>query len=279
MRVRLENLFKKLKGNRPAFIAYITAGDPDYDTCLDVVDVLIGADVDILELGVPFSDPLADGKVNQLSAQRALNSGMTPLKVLGLVSDIRKKHKDIPIVLYTYLNPVAYACGFKEFCDKAVKAGVDSLLLLDLTPEEGGEYRKIMDEAGLSLVALSAPTTHEDRLDLISDFATAFVYYVCQEGVTGVRSGFALDVDRKISMIRKHTYLPVVIGFGISSPEHVKAAAKTGVDGIVVGSAIVRKIEAMAEGEGTLKDIGSFVKSLTEQCSGKQSSSGVSPES
>ncbi len=263
MSERLNTLFSKLKvENRSAFIAYITAGDPDYRTCLDVVDVLIESGVDILELGIPFSDPLADGEANQLSAQRALKSGMTPLKVLELVSDIRKKHKDIPIVLYTYLNPVAYAFEFKVFCEKSVVAGVDSLLLLDLTPEEGIEYRKVIDETGLSVVALVAPTTLESRLDLISNFATAFVYYVSREGVTGARSDFASGVDKKIETIKRYSNLPVVVGFGISTPEHVKMAVKSGVDGIVVGSAIVRKVEALAEGSGSLNDIGIFVKSL-----------------
>ena len=263
MTKRLKVLFSKLKiKNRPAFIAYITAGDPDYCTCLDIVDVLVESGVDILALGIPFSDPLADGEANQLSAQRALNSGMTPLKVLSLVSDIRKKHKDLPIVLYTYLNPVAYACEFKYFCQKSAAAGVDSLLLLDLTPEEGGEYRKTIDETGLSLVALAAPTTPESRLDLISSFATAFLYYVSREGVTGARSDFASDVQAKIEIIKRHSSLPVVVGFGISTQEHVKAAAKSGVEGIVVGSAIVRKIEALANGSGSLTDIGLFVKNL-----------------
>jgi tryptophan synthase alpha chain len=264
MTKRLDTLFSNLKvKNKSAFIAYITAGDPDYSTCLDVVDVLVRAGVDILELGIPFSDPLADGEANQLAAQRALNSGMTPLKVLDLVSDIRKKHKDIPIVLYTYLNPVAFACEFKDFCEKSVVSGVDSLLLLDLTPEEGEDYRKVIDETGLSLVALVAPTTLESRLDLISSFASAFIYYVSREGVTGARNDFASDVGRKIEAIKRHSDLPVVVGFGISTPEHVKMAVKSGVDGVVVGSAIVRKVEALADGSGSLENLDHFVKELT----------------
>ena len=264
MTERLQKLFSKVKAEcRTAFVAYITAGDPDYTTCLEVVDVLIESGVDVLELGIPFSDPLADGEANQLAAQRALNSGMTPLKVLDLVADIRKKHKDIPIVLYTYLNPVAYACEFKDFCEKSVVSGVDSLLLLDLTPEEGENHRKIMDETGLSLVALAAPTTLESRLDLISNFASAFIYYVSREGVTGARNDFASDVGRKIEAIKRHSNLPVVVGFGISTPEHVETASNSGVDGVVVGSAIVRKVEALADGSGSLEDLGDFVKKLT----------------
>ena len=265
MSERIKQLFNRLKEeNRQAFVSYITAGDPNYNDCLCIIDELIdNAEIDILELGIPFSDPLADGEANQLSAQRALNSGMTPLKVLDLVADIRKKHKNIPIVLYTYLNPVAYACEFEFFCKKAVDSGVDALLLLDLTPEEGAEYREIMDKVGLSLVALAAPTTLESRLDLISNFASAFIYYVSQEGVTGARDDFASNVNEKIEMIKKHTSLPVVVGFGISKPEHVKMAAGSGVEGIVVGSAVVRKIEAFAKGQGSLSEIGSFAKSLT----------------
>ncbi len=265
MSERIKQLFKRLKEDqKQAFVSYITAGDPNYNDCLRVVDELVGnAGIDILELGVPFSDPLADGEANQLSAQRALNAGMTPMKVLDLVADIRKKHKNIPIVLYTYLNPVAYACEFELFCKKAVASGVDALLLLDLTPEEGIEFRKVMDRTGLALVALAAPTTLESRLDLISNFASGFIYYVSQEGVTGTRDDFASNVDEKIKMIKKHSTLPVVVGFGISKPEHVKTAAKSGVEGIVVGSAVVRKIEAFAEGRGSLSDIGDFAKSLT----------------
>jgi len=265
MNERLNSLLIKLKkDNRPAFISYITAGDPDYLNSLLIVDELIKSGTDILELGIPFSDPLADGEANQLSAQRALNSGTTPTDVLKLVSDIRKKHKSIPIILYTYLNPVAYAFEFDDFCRMSKEAGVDSLLLLDLTPEEGVSYKKIIEEADLSLVALTAPNTHDKRLDLIADFASAFIYYVCREGVTGARSDFVIDVDQKIINIRKHTDLPVVMGFGISTPEHIKMAVNSGVDGIVVGSAIVRKVEAFAEQKGSISDIGDFVKSLTE---------------
>ncbi|MCP4177351.1 MAG: tryptophan synthase subunit alpha [bacterium] len=264
MSERIKKLFSELKNiNKPAFISYITAGDPDYDKCLKIVDHLVTAGIDILELGVPFSDPLADGEANQLSAQRALLNNFNVDDVLNLVSDIRKKYKDLPIVLYTYLNPVAFAKNFKDFCVKAKTSGVDSLLLLDLTPEEGDYYKTVIDESGLSLVALVAPNTPEKRLNTIAKFASSFVYYVSREGVTGERNDFALDVDEKICKIKEHTDLPVVVGFGISTPEHVKAAANCNVDGIVVGSAIVRKIEALSINGISISEFEKFIKSLT----------------
>jgi tryptophan synthase alpha chain len=265
MSERIEKLFAELKNiNRPAFISYITAGDPNYDECLNIVDHLVSADIDILELGIPFSDPLADGEANQLSAQRALLNDFSVDDVLSLVADIRKKHQNLPIVLYTYLNPVAFARDFKDFCMKAKKSGVDSLLLLDLIPEEGDSYKTIIDNSGLSLVALVAPNTPEERLNTITQFASSFVYYVSREGVTGERNDLASGIEEKISLIKKHTDLPVVMGFGISTPEHVKAAAKCGLDGIVVGSAIVRKIEALSKNKISILEIEKFVKSLTD---------------
>ncbi|HJO95813.1 MAG TPA: tryptophan synthase subunit alpha, partial [Victivallales bacterium] len=206
---------------------------------------------------------LADGEANQLSAQRALLNNFSVNDVLNLVSDIRKKHKNLPIVLYTYLNPVAFARNFKDFCFQAEKVGVDSLLLLDLTPEEGDSYKTVIDESGLSLVALVAPNTPEERLDTITEFASSFVYYVSREGVTGERNDFASDVNEKICRIKLHTDLPVVMGFGISTPEHVKAAANCDLNGIVVGSAIVRKVEALSKNEISIDKLEEFVKSLT----------------
>ena len=248
---------------KTAFIAYVTAGDPDYNSCLQVVDALVEGGVDILELGIPFSDPLADGEVNQLSAQRALDAGMTTQKCLELTGEIKKKYPDLPIVFYTYLNLVAYARDFEDFCSEASQKGVDALLILDLIPEESFEYRNIAEKSGLGLVALVAPTTKEERLKIIVDYASSFIYYVSREGVTGERNSFADNVDQKIAMIKKHTSLPVVVGFGISTPEHVKAAAETGVDGIVVGSAIVKQVQELKEKRKTVEEIKQFVGALT----------------
>lgn len=261
---RLNRLFQRLDqaGRKAAFVAYVGAGDPDYPRCLEVVDALAANGVDILELGVPFSDPLADGEANQLSAQRALASGMTVDKCLSLVRDIRAKHPDLVLVFYSYLNPVAYARDFSRFCADSAAAGLDALLLLDLTPGEDLELKRAIDASPLALVALVAPTTPEERLERICQQASGFIYYVCREGVTGERDDFASGVDAKIAAIRRHTALPVVVGFGISKPAHVREAAKSA-DGVVVGSAIVRRVEAIANGKGGVAELGAFVKTLT----------------
>ncbi|OGV31659.1 MAG: tryptophan synthase subunit alpha [Lentisphaerae bacterium GWF2_45_14] len=249
---------------RPALIAYITAGDPDYQRSLAVADAVIEAGADIVELGVPFSDPLADGEANQLAAQRALESGMTPWKVLDLAKEIKEKHPSVPLVLFTYLNPVAYSGGLGKYCGDAVLNGIDAILPLDLPPEEYSEYEKDIVSSGIKTVILVAPTTGEERMKSLCSNADAFIYYVCREGVTGERKEFASGVHERVELIRKYTKLPVVVGFGIASPEHVIAAAATGVDGVVVGSAIVRKVEAFAHGKGSLKEIKDFVSSLRQ---------------
>ncbi len=263
MKNRINSIFDICKSqNRAAFVAYITAGDPDFETSIKVANALAEAGVDILELGVPFSDPLADGEANQLASERALKSGMTSIKVLDQACEIRKKHKNLPIVLFTYMNPIAYSGDFKKFCSRAVASGVDAILPLDLPPEEDSEFRKTIAQSGLATVSLIAPTTPKDRIRILAERAGAFIYYVSREGVTGEGSSFSANFAETIAEIKKHTDLPVVVGFGISTPEHVKAASSTGVDGVVVGSAIVRKVEALANGKGTLKQIKNFVKSM-----------------
>ncbi len=267
---KLAKRFEKCrKQGRPAFVAYITSGDPDYKTSLEIVDELVSAGIDVLELGVPFSDPLADGEANQLAAGRALDAGMNALKVLDQAKEIRARHPDLPLVLFTYLNPVAYVEGvsFGEYCGKAAESGVDAILPLDLPPDEETGYREAIDSSGLKLVTLVAPTSSEERISLLAKSATGFVYYVSREGVTGEGDDFASDFSGTISRIHGSTDLPVVVGFGISSPEHVKNAASTGVDGVVVGSAIVRKIQAISKGELELPQLGEFVRSLTEAVS------------
>ncbi len=260
----INETFKKCAGEkRPAFVFYVTAGDPDFKRSLQVIDEVAAGGADILELGVPFSDPLADGEANQLAACRALDSGMTALKVLELAAEVRKKHPNLPLVLFTYMNPVAYSCKFADFCKKAAASGVNAILPLDMPPEESADYKKQIDDAGLGIVSLIAPTTLEERYKALGDYAGAFIYYVSQEGVTGERKEFASGVGAKIKGIKKYSNLPVVVGFGISTPEHVRAAAASGADGIVIGSALVRKVEALAAGKGSLEEIRNFVKSLS----------------
>ncbi len=260
-----ERFDKCRRDKKTALIIYITAGDPDFATSLKIALSIADSGADILELGVPFSDPLADGEANQLAAERALSSGMNSLKVLDLACEIRKKCPDLPLVLFTYLNPVAYSgrIGFRSFCRKATKCGIDAILPLDLPPEEAESgFGAAIEESGLKLVTLVTPNTPPGRVEYLAGRATGFVYYASREGVTGESKKFSANFSKKISMIKKHTRLPVVVGFGISSADHAKTAANTGVDGIVVGSAVVRKIEALSRGEGSIVDISSFTESL-----------------
>jgi len=273
---RISRLFDKLKDSgRAAFVAYITAGDPDFDTSLKVAAMLASSGVDMLELGVPFSDPLADGEANQLAAARALRSGMTPMRVLDLARGIRAECPELPLVLFTYLNPVANLAetAFPEFCRLAFDAGVDAILPLDLPPEEAERacspeegapsYRDAIRDAGLKLVSLVAPNTPDSRIPVLTDTADAFIYLISREGVTGEGDSFSADFADRLAVTRGNTDLPIVVGFGISKPEHVASAAATGVDGVVVGSAIVRRVEALAEGRGTLDELGVWISSMT----------------
>jgi tryptophan synthase alpha chain len=225
--------------NRAAFIAYLCAGDPDFDTSLEACRALLGSGADILELGVPFSDPLADGKTNQLAAQRALESGMTPARVFELVRRLRGA-SEAPIVLYTYYNLV-FANGIDAWVRAAAEAGVDGLLTLDLPPEEAGDLGAAARSRGLDTVCLVAPTTPESRMPRIAAAATGFIYYVSREGVTGVRAEAASGIPEAVAMIRRHTRLPVAVGFGISTRAHVAQVAAAA-DGVVVGSALVNLV-------------------------------------
>ncbi len=226
--------------NRAAFVAYLCAGDPDLATSLAVCRAALEAGVDVLELGVPFSDPLADGPTNQLAAQRALASGSTCAQVLDLVREIRQ-FSQVPIVFYTYYNLV-FANGIEAYVSAARAAGVDGLLTLDLPPEEAGELSAACRKHDLKMVFIVAPTTPKSRLPVVCGAATGFIYYVSREGVTGVRGDLAGNIPQAIARIKAHTSLPVVVGFGISTREHVHAVAKNA-DGVVVGSALVNVIK------------------------------------
>ena len=226
--------------NRAAFVAYLCAGDPDFATSLAVCRAALEAGVDVLELGVPFSDPLADGPTNQLAAQRALASGTTSAQVLELVREIRR-FSQVPIVFYTYYNLV-FANGIEQYVRTAKDAGVDGLLTLDLPPEEAGELSAACRKHDLKTVFIVAPTTPDHRLPIVCGAATGFIYYVSREGVTGVRGDLAGNIPQAIARIKAHTSLPVVVGFGISTREHVHAVA-VNADGVVVGSALVNVIK------------------------------------
>lgn len=238
---RIADTFAKVqKEGRAAFIAYVCAGDPDYDTSLRVCRALLENGVDILEMGVPFSDPLADGLTNQLAAQRALDSGMTQAKVLELAKAVRAEFPDVPIVFYSYYNLV-FSGGLADNVARYREAGVDGLLTLDCPPEEAEELLAASKAQGMKNIFIVAPTTPPERMELIAKSASGFIYYVSRLGVTGVRDKLSEGIADSVAEIRKHTELPVAVGFGISKPEQV-AEVGSAADGVVVGSAIVNCI-------------------------------------
>jgi len=236
-----ETFARTRREKRAAFVAYLCAGDPDFDTSLAACRAVIAAGADVLEIGVPFSDPLADGLTNQLAAQRALDGGMTAARVFELVRRLRETSQ-IPIVFYTYYNLV-YSNGVEAYVRAAKEAGVDGMLTLDLPPEEAGEVLTACARHDVKTVFIVAPTTPTARLPVITAAATGFIYYVSREGVTGVRSQVAANIPDAVAAIRRHTSLPVVVGFGISTRDQVRQVASVA-DGVVVGSALVNVIKA-----------------------------------
>jgi tryptophan synthase alpha chain len=257
---RIVAKFAQLKSaGKKGLIVYFGAGDPNLDATRELALAFDKSGVDVLELGVPFSDPLADGLVNQLAAQRGLESGTTPPKLLKTVSEIRKKSQ-IPIVLYIYFNLI-HKVGLEKFIAEAAKAGVDGLLVLDLPPEESDNYEALMKRAGLCHIYLVSPTTPEDRMEFIVKRGSGFIYYISREGVTGMQTSVATNLASQVAKIRAHTNLPVAVGFGISNPAQAKAVASAA-DGCVVGSAVVNQIAEHGQSPELVAKVGAFVKAL-----------------
>jgi tryptophan synthase alpha chain len=257
---RIEERFACLKREgKKGFIVYIGAGDPDLEATRRLALAFDEAGVDVLELGVPFSDPLADGLVNQLAAQRGLESGATPPKVLQAVAAIRRDSQ-IPIVLYIYFNLI-HRVGLEKFIKTAAKAGVDGLLVLDLPPEESGRYDVLMHQAGLCPIYLVAPTTPEDRVEFIVKRGAGFIYYISHAGVTGMQAKVADDLAQQVGKIHRHTSLPVAVGFGISNPEQARLVALSA-DAIVVGSAVVNQIAKHGKSSDLVGRVSAFAKTL-----------------
>ncbi len=256
---RIDAKFADLKSQRKAaFVAYVMAGDPDYETSLEVVRGLPAAGVDVIELGLPFTDPMADGPTIQLAGQRALESGMTLGKTLQLATDFRKENDTTPIVLMGYYNPI-YSMGVDKFLKAAVAAGIDGLIVVDLPPEEDSELCLPANEAGLNFIRLATPTTDDARLPAVVSNTSGFVYYVSITGITGAAEAQAEDVAPEVKRIQAASGLPVVVGFGVNTPEKSRAIAEVA-DGVVVGSAIVSRV---GKGE-PVADVLAFVKSLAE---------------
>jgi tryptophan synthase alpha chain len=263
---RIDELFTKLKADgRAAMVAYITGGDPTLAASAKIALALEQSGVDILELGVPFSDPLADGAMIQAAAGRALAAGASVSGILELIREIRKTSQ-IPIVLFAYLNPI-YVYGFEKFQIDAVEAGADGLLLLDLPPQEAARNSELTSSIGLKNIRLIAPTTPPERLREITGAAEGFIYYVSREGVTGEQSSLSADIAERVAGIRALTEVPVAVGFGISNPEQASTVAALA-DGVVVGSAIVRKIGEIGDTPELPQKIAEFVRPISEAVHG-----------
>ncbi|MVO18601.1 tryptophan synthase subunit alpha [Parasedimentitalea huanghaiensis] len=256
---RIDAKFAELSAaGKKAFVSYVMAGDPDFDTSLEIVKGLPAAGVDIIELGLPFTDPMADGPTIQLAGQRALDGGMTLQRTLDLAAEFRKTDDTTPIVLMGYYNPI-YSRGVDKFLVDAAAAGIDGLIVVDLPPEEDDELCIPAQKAGLNFIRLATPTTDDERLPRVLQNTSGFVYYVSITGITGAAEAEAGDVGPEVARIKAATDLPVIVGFGINSPERAQTIASIS-DGAVVGSAIVSQIGAGK----SVAEVLAFVKSLSD---------------
>ena len=259
---RIDQKFAQLRsGSRAGFIAYICGGDPTLAATRELVWAMEDAGVDLIEIGVPFSDPLADGVVNQMASTRALAAGASVLGVFACIREIRVKSQ-IPIVLYTYMNPV-YRYGFDTFLADAATAGADGILFLDLPPDEDEASPELRMHGPLKRIRLIAPTTPPERIALLTKDAGGFIYYVSRTGVTGERSDVAEDMAQQVAAIKKTTSLPIAVGFGVGKPEQVKAIAAVA-DAVIVGSAIVRRIEEFGADPDLVRKVADFVRPLAQ---------------
>ena len=264
---RIDRRFAAVRAaGRAAFVTFVTAGDPDYETSLEIVRRLPAAGADVIELGMPFSDPMADGPAIQESSQRALKAGQTLRRTLDLVRAFREGDDETPIVLMGYYNPI-YVYPAADFLDHAVAAGVDGLIVVDLPPEADHELCLPALDAGLNFIRLATPTTDAKRLPTVLSNTSGFVYYVSIAGITGTQAPNAGDVQAHVARIKAATALPVAVGFGVKTPEQVRAIA-AGADGVVVGSALVTAIKESLgpdgrPGAGTVDDVVALVQRLS----------------
>lgn len=244
--------------NRPALVAYVTCGDPDLATTREIVLGAIEAGADVIELGVPFSDPVADGPVIQRASERALAKGTTLAQVLTLAAEVRQQSQSTGLIVFSYLNPIL-RMGLEKFCKVARHAGLDGALITDLPVEEAGAYRRLMRQYDLATVFLAAPTSSDGRLKQIAQASSGFVYAVSRTGVTGARQQLEVDAQDLVKRVRKFTKLPIAVGFGVSTPQQFAEIGKFA-DAAVVGSAIVQTIEANPGREA--EAVAQFVKQL-----------------
>ena len=276
MTIRIDARFAELKAQgRAALVTFLTAGDPDGETSLALIKALPKAGADVIELGMPFTDPMADGPAIQASSQRALKAGQTMKKTLAMVRAFRKQDDATPIVLMGYYNPI-YIFGVERFLTDAKAAGVDGLIVVDLPPEEDAELCLPALKAGLSFIRLATPTTDDHRLPAVLANTSGFVYYVSITGVTGTAVPDAGKVSGAVDRIKRHTALPVAVGFGVRTAAHARAIAK-GADGVVVGSALVDTLKASLDKNGkatrkSVKAVTDLVTALADGVRGAQRS-------
>lgn len=266
--MRIENRFAALRREgRAGLVAFVMAGDPDYDTAARIMAGLPGAGADLIEIGMPFTDPMADGPAIQASGLRALRGGQTMVKTLSLLRDFRSKDKTTPVVLMGYYNPI-YIYGVERFLADAMTAGADGLIIVDLPPEEDKELCLPALEAGLNFIRLATPTTDDHRLPKVLTNTSGFVYYVSVTGITGTKAPDIARVTEAVARIKRHTELPVAVGFGVRTAEQARAIA-AGADAVVVGSALVEAIRSSLDADGrasagTVEAILSLVSRLAE---------------
>ncbi len=258
---RIERCFAALKGKRPALVAYLCVGDPNVEESLAAARAALEAGADILELGVPFSDPTADGPVIAAASYRAIHHGGSLRAALEVARQLREDGSDAPFVLFSYYNPL-FVFGETTLPKAAADAGIDAVLVVDLPPEEGATFRECADDAGLAVIPLIAPTSGEDRERAALERARGFVYYVSVTGVTGSGEAPLAAAGQAAASLAKRAGLPVAVGFGIDSPEKARLVADQGADAVVVGTALVRKIAAAATREQRVTDVKAFVAAL-----------------
>ena len=268
MTKRMDEKFAALKAEgRPALVTYFMAGDPDYDTALEIMKGLPGAGADIIELGAPFSDPMADGPAIQMAGQRALKAGHTLAKTISMARDFRKADQTTPIVMMGYYNPI-YVYGVDKFLDAAAEAGIDGMIIVDLPPEMDDELCIPALAKGLNFIRLATPTTDDRRLPTVLKNTSGFVYYVSMTGITGSALPDPSKIGTAVARIKSHTSLPVCVGFGVKTAEHARLIGAAA-DGVVVGTAIVNEIANSLDADGkatanTVSSVTKFVGSLAE---------------
>lgn len=261
---RIAASFAKLKSEgRKALIPYVTAGDPAPEVTVGLLHAMVEAGADVIELGIPFSDPMADGPVIQLACERALTHNVRLLDVLAMVAEFRQKDNETPIVLMGYLNPIEIL-GYQRFAEEAQKAGVDGVLTVDLPPEESGEFNQIMREHEIDTIYLLAPTTEEERIKYVCENGSGYLYYVSVKGVTGSASLDVQAVADRLDIVRKYTDIPLGVGFGIKDAESATAVSKIA-DGVIVGSVLVNKIASLVKDQGKIApEVAAIIKDMRQ---------------